>query len=144
MIFLKIVRFSLEVVQPLHLLQQLPGKLPAGAACGIQQAPDTLRLADHIEAGSGLTLGQHILIARQGGADVGAKALHLVHRSFLPGLWSGPRAGEHAGGHSVNNGHIGVHADRLTVFHFIFLLFLVIFTSYVLDSTMRQRKMKLV
>nr|DAI65197.1 MAG TPA: hypothetical protein [Caudoviricetes sp.] len=75
---------------------------------------------------------------------MGAKVLHLVHRLFLPGLRSGPRAGEHAGGHSVNDGHIGVHADRLTVFHFIFLLFLVIFTSYVPDSTMRQRKMKLV
>ena len=29
MIFLKIVRFSLGVVQPLHLLQQFPGKLSA-------------------------------------------------------------------------------------------------------------------
>lgn len=144
LIFLKIVRFLLGIIQPLHLLQQLPGKLPAGAVGGIQQAPDAFRLADHIEAGLGLALGRHILVARQGGADVGAKALHLVHRSFLPGLRSWPRAGEHAGGHSVNDGHIGVHADRLTVFHFIFLLFLVIFTSYVPDSTMRQRKMKLV
>nr|DAV00184.1 MAG TPA: hypothetical protein [Caudoviricetes sp.] len=132
------------VFQPLHLLQQLPSKLPAGAVAGIQQAPDALCLAGHIKAGLGLALGRHILIARQSGADVGAKALHFVHRSFLPGLRSGPRAGEHAGGHSVNDGHIGIHADCLTVFHFNFLLFLVIFTSYVPDSTMRQRKMKLV
>lgn len=111
------------IFQPLHFLQQLPSKLPAGAVGGIQQAPDAFRLAGYIKAGPGLTLGRHILIARQGGADVGAKALHFVHRSFLPGLWSGPRAGEHAGGHSVNDGHIGVHAGCLTVFHFIFLLF---------------------
>lgn len=130
------------IFQPLHLLQQFPGKLPAGAVGGIQQAPDAFRLADHIEAGPGLTLGRHILVTRQGGADVGAKALHFVHRSFLPGLWSGPRAGEHAGGHSVNDGHIGVHADCLTVFHFIFLLFLATFKSYVPNFTMRRRKMK--
>ena len=123
MIFLKIVRFSLEVIQPLHLLQQFPGKLPAGAVGGIQQAPDALCFAGHIKAGLGLALGRHILIARQSGADVGAKALHFIHRSFLPGLRGGPRAGEHAGGHSVNDGHIGIHADCLTVFHFVFLLF---------------------
>lgn len=78
MIFLKIVRFSLEVIQPLHLLQQLPSKLPAGAVGGIQQAPDAFRLADRIESGPGLTLGRHILIARQGGADVGAPWIYLT------------------------------------------------------------------
>nr|DAG28885.1 MAG TPA: hypothetical protein [Caudoviricetes sp.] len=126
----------------MHFLQQLPGQLPAGGIGSGLEVADGTGLAGDVEPGAGLSFGRHVLIAGQRGADVATKQLHLIHRSFLPGLRCAVGAGQNAGRHPVNEGHFGFFTVSLLEIHFIFLLFLVIVSTYVPNSTMRQWKMK--
>jgi hypothetical protein len=112
------------VVQLLHFLQQLGGALSTGAyRCGAQgvQAGD---LAVGVHGGKGLLLRGHINVTGKRGTDVVAETggLFVGHGSILPRLRGVGRAGKHAGGHSVDDGHFRVWVACLTVFHFVFLL----------------------
>nr|DAG05574.1 MAG TPA: hypothetical protein [Siphoviridae sp. ctNHj22] len=93
------------ILELLYFLQQLPCQIPAGSIGSGFEVADGTGLAGDVEPGAGLPFGLHVLIAGQRGADVATKQLHLIHRSFLPGLRCAVGASQNAGRHSVNESH---------------------------------------
>ena len=73
----------------------------------------------------------------------GCKTAASCPCSILPGLRCARGASQNGGGHPVNDGHFGIFAVSLLVFHFDFLLFFVYGVQFSNpNNTMRRRKRK--
>ena len=57
--------------------------------------------------------------------ECGCKTAASCPCSILPGLWCARGTRQNGGGHPVDDGHFGIFAVSLLVFHFDFLLFFV-------------------
>lgn len=122
----KICALLFVVARLLQILQQISSQRPAGFTGGSVQLVKSGDLVGRVHHSKGLLIWRHAHIAGQSGADISAKVLHLVfHGSFLPGLRCARGARQNGCGHPVDDGHFGIFAVSLLVFHFDFLLFFV-------------------